>query len=99
MNSGFVGLLAASLLIGATCAQAHTVATKKWTLGGFAHPESVDLNLAHGVLYVSSIGGGPLDKDGNGYISKVSKDGKMREQKWIMALNGPKGMMLPVPSF
>lgn len=94
MKFGMVGLVAASLMMSATLAQAHTVATKKWTLGGFDHPESVDLDLAHGVLYVSSIGGGPLDKDGNGYISKVSKDGKMLEQKWITGLNAPKGIVM-----
>ncbi len=88
------GLVAASLLLSVSMAQAHTVATKKWTLGGFAHPESVDLDLAHSVLYVTSIGGGPLDKDGNGYISKVSKDGMMLEQNWITGLNGPKGMVM-----
>lgn len=94
MKFGIIGFVAASLLMGASMAQAHTVATKKWSLGGFAHPESVDLDLAHGVLYVTSIGGGPLDKDGNGYISKVSKDGKMLEQKWITGLNGPKGIVM-----
>jgi DNA-binding beta-propeller fold protein YncE len=94
MKFGLVGFLAAGVMLGVSMAQAHTVATKKWTLGGFAHPESVDLDLAHGVLYVSSIGGGPLDKDGNGYISKVSKDGKMLEQKWITGLNGPKGIVI-----
>ena len=94
MKFGVIGLVAAGLLLSASLVQAHAVATKKWTLGGFAHPESVDLDLAHGVLYVTSIGGGPLDKDGNGYISKVSKDGKMLEQNWITGLNGPKGMVM-----
>jgi hypothetical protein len=94
MKFGLVGLVAASLLLSSALAQAHTVATKTWTLGGFAHPESIELDMAHGVLYVSSIGGGPLDKDGNGYISKVSKDGKMLEQNWITGLNGPKGMVI-----
>jgi hypothetical protein len=94
MKFGLVGLVAASLLLGVSVANAHTVVTKKWTLGGFQHPESVDLDLAHGVLYVTSIGGGPLDKDGNGFISKVSKDGKMLEEKWITGLNGPKGIVM-----
>jgi sugar lactone lactonase YvrE len=96
MKLGLVGLVAASLLIGvaASPVMAKAVVTKKWTLGGFAHPESVDLDLAHGVLYVTSIGGGPLDKDGNGFISKVSKNGKMLEEKWITGLNGPKGIVM-----
>ena len=94
MKLGLIGLMAASLMFGIANAEAKPVATKKWTLGGFAHPESVKLDLAHGVLYVTSIGGGPLDKDGNGFISKVSKDGKMLEEKWITGLNGPKGIVI-----
>jgi hypothetical protein len=94
MKLGLIGLMAASLMFGVSSAEAKPVATKTWTLGGFAHPESVDFDLAHGVFYVSSIGGGPLDKDGNGYISKVSKDGKMLEEKWISGLNGPKGIVI-----
>jgi sugar lactone lactonase YvrE len=94
MKLGFVGLVAAGLMLGATFAQAHTVATKTWTLGGFAHPESVELDVSHNVLYVSNLNGGPLDKDGNGYIAKVSKDGKLLEQNWITGLNAPKGMVI-----
>ena len=94
MKIGLAGLVAASLLLSVASANAHTVATKKWTLGGFNHPESIDLDVAHGVLYVSSLGGGPLDKDGNGFISKVSKDGKMLEQNWVTGLNAPKGIVM-----
>jgi hypothetical protein len=94
MKIGLVGLVAASLLLSVSGVNAHTVATKKWTLGGFSHPESVDLDLAHGVLYVSNIGGKPLDKDGNGFIAKVSKDGKMLEQNWVTGLNAPKGIVM-----
>jgi hypothetical protein len=94
MKFGLVSLFAASLLLGVSGVNAHTVATKKWTLGGFSHPESVKLDLGHGVLIVSNINGKPLDKDGNGYLSKVSKDGKMIEEKWIIGLNAPKGIVI-----
>ena len=60
MKLGLIGLMAASLMFGIANADAKPVATKKWTLGGFAHPESVKLDLAHGVLYVTSIGGRPF---------------------------------------
>ncbi len=83
----------AAVLFGATtAAQAHT--KELWTLGGFSHPESVELDISHQVLYVSNVGGAPTDKDSNGYISKVSRDGKLLEQKWIVGMNAPKGMVI-----
>jgi hypothetical protein len=90
--------LAAACALGAMLAAATTPAmaetTEKWSLGGFSHPESVDLDIPHQVLYVSNIGGAPLDKDGNGFISKLSRDGKLLELKWIEGLNAPKGMVM-----
>jgi hypothetical protein len=94
MKLGLVGLIAASLMFGVSSAEAKPVATKTWTLGGFAHPESVDFDLAHGIFIVSNLNGKPLDKDGNGYLSKVSHDGKMIQEKWITGLNAPKGIVM-----
>lgn len=82
-----------ALLIGATATvQAHT--KELWMLGGFSHPESIELDISHQVLYVSNVGGAPLDKDGNGFISKVSRDGKLEQLKWVEGLNAPKGMVI-----
>jgi hypothetical protein len=67
----------------------------KWELKGFSHPESVDLDIAHQVFYVTNLNGGPLDKDGNGFISRVSRDGKLLDLKWIEGgLNAPKGIVM-----
>ncbi len=69
-----------------------------WTAEGFATPESV--LVAGDVYYVSNINGAPLDKDDNGFISKLGADGKVIELKWIDAskpeveLNAPKGMAI-----
>ncbi len=65
-----------------------------WELEGFDNPESVVYNPQLNHLYVSNVNGGPNDKDGNGYISIVSLDGKMIQQKWITGLNAPKGLAL-----
>jgi DNA-binding beta-propeller fold protein YncE len=65
-----------------------------WSLGGFSHPESVYADAARNVLYVSNVGGAPLDKDGNGFISRISRDGKLETLKWIEGLNAPKGMVM-----
>ncbi len=92
------GLLKSFAAVAAVCVFAGTASAEvkeKWSLTGFSHPESVDLDIAHQVFYVSNINGKPLDKDGNGFISKVSRDGKMIEQKWITGgLNAPKGIVM-----
>jgi hypothetical protein len=55
-------------------------------------PESVYFYWEEMVLFVSNIKGTPLDHDGNGYISRLSLDGKILEQKWVTGLDAPKGM-------
>lgn len=70
--------------------------TATWKTEGFVTPESVF--VAADAYYVSNINGAPLDKDDNGFISKLGKDGKVLELKWIsgesadVELNAPKGM-------
>ncbi len=54
--------------------------------------ESVLYNEGEDLLYVSNINGAPDAKDGNGFISKVSMDGKVTEQHWVKGLDAPKGM-------
>ncbi len=67
---------------------------------GFATPESVLHDVAADLYLVSNINGAPLDKDGNGFISRVSPEGEVLDLKWIdgaadgVTLNGPKGMAI-----
>lgn len=73
---------------------AYAAPVELWSLDGFMNPESVYSDPARGVMYVSNVNGTPLDKDGNGFISRISPDGKMDTQKWIEGLNAPKGMVM-----
>jgi len=67
--------------------------TPIWDLkGDFAAPESAYYHAASNSVFVSSINGQILDKDGNGYISRLSPDGKVVSAKWVTGLNGPKGL-------
>lgn len=62
---------------------------------GLKQPESVLYDAAADVYLVANIQGKPLEKDRNGFISRVGPDGKMLELKWITAkLNAPKGMAI-----
>jgi len=54
--------------------------------------ESVCYYDKNGELFVSCINGNPLDKDGKGFIAKLSLTGDIIMHKWIVNLNAPKGM-------
>jgi DNA-binding beta-propeller fold protein YncE len=56
-------------------------------------PESVLYEPIENVLFVSSIVGKPDEKDGQGFVSKVSAaNGSILELNWVVGLNAPKGM-------
>ena len=84
--------LAASALIATGPALAGPAPS--WELAGFESPESALPDAASGVIYVSNINGDAPNKDGNGYISKVSLDGKLIAEKWVTGLDAPKGLAL-----
>jgi len=65
----------------------------KWEVTeGIAAPESVYVDSDSGFIFVSNINGMPDQRDGNGYISKLSADGKMITAQWVSGLNAPKGL-------
>lgn len=65
-----------------------------WETKGLAQPESVVEDPATGVIYVSNINGAVMQKDGNGFISRLTADGKMLERQWVKGLNSPTGLAL-----
>lgn len=72
--------------------QAQNIELKKvWEVSDiFIRPESVAYDGKH--LYVSSINGGGLEKNGKGFISKLTTSGKIIAAKWLTKLNAPKGL-------
>src|SRR5688572_25642470 len=82
------------LSLGVLSLSAQTL-TPKWTTEATLRvPESVLLDSKNNILYVSSIDGTPESKDGNGFISQVTLDGKIKNLKWVTGLDAPKGMGL-----
>ena len=57
-----------------------------------ASPESTFYDAASNSVFVSNINGGVTDKDGNGYITRLTPDGKVVNAKWASGMNGPKGL-------
>ncbi len=89
----FVGTLSFavwSLAVSAANADAEQV----WEATGFMGPESAVHDAGRDLLYISNVNGGPVEKDGNGFISKLGLDGQMLEAQWVTGLDAPKGMAL-----
>ena len=57
-------------------------------------PESVILDKKRDILYITNLNFEPRKKDGNGFISKMDKTGKITELRWIEGLSSPKGMAI-----
>lgn len=65
-----------------------------WEVTGLSNPESALPDVKAGIIYVSNVNGAADAKDGNGFISKVSLDGKITDAKWSTGFNAPKGLAL-----
>ena len=88
------GAIAALLALLVACA---TTPIEPWaTTEPLNAPESVYLDPDSDALFVSQVGlrpgGTPVDKDGNGVISKLTKQGTVVNANWVTGLNSPKGM-------
>jgi sugar lactone lactonase YvrE len=92
MSPVVVALTAA--LIAFSTAAAAAAPRLLWETKGLAQPESVVEDPATGVIYVSNINGAVMQKDGNGFISRLTADGKMLERQWVKGLNSPTGLAL-----
>ncbi|MGZ8370260.1 MAG: SMP-30/gluconolactonase/LRE family protein [Caulobacteraceae bacterium] len=93
MRPWFAGLC----LMLAGCAQhaaAGVTLTPLWTLGGLSSPESVQLSADGAFFYVSNVGGEGDVRDGDGFIAKVSRDGKLITRQWAKGFDAPKGLAL-----
>ena len=66
---------------------------KKWSTDTVMRtPESVKYDAENDVLYVANIQGNPNEKDGQGFISRVSPDGEVLDLEWVTGIDAPKGM-------
>ena len=72
--------------------------TYAFTLSNFSSPESVLVDPEDASYYVSNVNGGVSNKDGNGYVSRISANGNTVIQKYFgdkkkeMLLHAPKGL-------
>jgi sugar lactone lactonase YvrE len=85
-------ILSLVLAISVISAYCQTLTLKWKTDTTLPVTESVALDPKNNVLYVSCIDGKPDEKDGKGYIAKVSPDGKVVAAQWVGGLDAPKGL-------
>lgn len=85
-----------SLVLIVILASAATAAEPKliWEAKGLAQPESVAHDPVTDVFYVSNINGAVMQKDGNGFITRIKPDGTILERGWVKGLNAPTGLAL-----
>lgn len=75
-------------------------ATITLSVKGLEAPEAARFDPELGVYFVSNINGSALGKDGNGYISRLTRDGKVDSLKFIeggrggVKLDAPKGLAI-----
>ena len=88
-------LVSSWLTPGLAFGQPEITLTPQWELAdSLDRPESALYDVQRGVVYVTSMGGSASEKDGNGYISKVSPEGEIIQARWASGLDAPKGMAL-----
>src|ERR1700704_2671812 len=63
-----------------------------WRVAGLSNPESVLFDPTANILYVSNVAGDAAGKDGKGFISRLSLDGKVLDLEWATGLDAPKGL-------
>ncbi len=105
MTRRYAGLLAVLALAACKRGEQQTAADTTLTprdsftvVDSFRTPESVLYDSVMDVYVVANINGNPAAKDDNGFLSRVSPDGRVLELKWVdgasdsVTLHAPKGM-------
>lgn len=88
-----ISILAFVALSFVNAAQAASVIVDK-TIAGFSSPESVA--VVGDDVFVSNLGVKlePSAKDGDGFISRLDRQGNIKTLKWAEKLDGPKGIIV-----
>ncbi len=59
-------------------------------MGPFESPESAAIDLVQEAIFVSNVSG--YERNGAGFISRLSLDGEMVDRQWLAGLNAPTGL-------
>lgn len=96
MRTRLLALAAGAVLVVQAPPVAQSAATGPkpvWTVStGLAAPESAYYHQSSNSVFVSNINGQVLEKDGNGYLTRIAMGGKVISERWATGLNAPKGI-------
>ncbi len=70
------------------------VLTKAFAVTSLRNPVAVVYDDEQDVYFVSNVNGAPAAKDHNGFISRITPDGKIADLKFIDGLDAPKGLAI-----
>ncbi|HEX6670288.1 MAG TPA: hypothetical protein VF061_12045, partial [Gemmatimonadales bacterium] len=84
-DAGDTGAATDTAAVAADSAPAAAIAL---TVDSLEAPEAARFDPALGVYFLANINGSPLGKDGNGYISRLTRDGKVDSLKVIAGGRG-----------
>lgn len=63
-----------------------------WEIPGLHRPESAHYDPLREQIYVSNLGGDPLDKTRSGFVTAVAPEGLIDQLRWVDNLQAPKGL-------
>ncbi|MEK6579627.1 MAG: hypothetical protein AABZ55_10410 [Bdellovibrionota bacterium] len=87
-----ISLLFGSIFVALSLTPAFA-AKEIWTITeSMETPESAYYDPESDLIFVSNVAGAPDQKDGKGWISKISPQGKILSAKWVDHLSAPKGL-------
>jgi DNA-binding beta-propeller fold protein YncE len=86
----FVGVLSLSVACVSAPIDTPRMWKEAWTAGGFKSPESAAFARNGEAIYVSNVNG--YEKNGAGFISRLSPDGAVLDLEWVDGLNAPTGV-------
>lgn len=93
MKKTAIGTIYTAAVIVSAMAAENVQLVPRWTSKAVLEvPECVLFETGERILYVSSVAGKPAEKNGRGFISKISLDGQIQTLKWAENLDAPKGM-------
>lgn len=70
------------------------VLTKAFAVTTLRNPVAVVYDDEQDLYFVSNVNGSPATKDGNGFISRITPDGKVETLRFIDGLDAPKGLAI-----
>jgi glucose/arabinose dehydrogenase len=88
------GVLPRAMTSGGVDPVATPVLAQQFRITDLHGPDSVLHDEEQDVYFVSNLDGAPAAKDGKGFISRITPDGKVADRKFIDGLHAPTGMAI-----